>query len=301
MSLSERTRAGLREMPSNASWLLSRALNPAESVGDKTESATAGVRDRGRRVKAAFIDAAPVGGDSVEIRMERARDAAERAREAEEQAIEAEEDAKDRADHAQQVSERGRARVVEADQETGQWVEHRIAEAQKAADEAVERERQAAEADAEERQLQVQAEVDDETEEAEGEAEAAQEEADELVADAAAKLADARQLADDAASAARAAAEEATRRARELSDEAEQQASEADARIAETEEIRERSKATAKRGAAKLRPSTTNGDLEDFNKPELVELAAGIGIERRTTMTKGELVKAIAKASRTAK
>ena len=301
MSLSERTRAGLREMPSNAAWLLSRALNPTESVGDKTESATGGVRDRGRRVKAALIDAAPVGGDSVEIRMQRARDASERAREAEEQAVEAEEDAKDRADHAQQVSESGRARLAETDKETGRWVKQRIAEAQKAADEAVERERQAAEADAEERQVQVQAEVDDEIEEAEGEAEAAKDEADELVADAAAKLAEARQLAEEAADAARAAAEEATRQAQELADEAEQQASEANARIAETEEIRKRSEATAKRGAAKLRRSTTNGELEDYNKPELVELAAGIGIEGRTTMTKGELVDAIAKASRTAK
>ena len=31
MSLSERARTGLREMPSNAGWLLSRALKPAES------------------------------------------------------------------------------------------------------------------------------------------------------------------------------------------------------------------------------------------------------------------------------
>ena len=300
MSLSERTRTGLREMPSNAAWLLSRAFTPAESVGDKTESATAGVRDRGRRVKAALIDAAPGGGDSVEIRMERARDASVRAREAEEQAVEAEEDANHRADHAQQVSESGRARVVETEQETGRWVKDRVAEAQKAADEAVRRERQAAEADAEERQVQVQAEVDDEIEEAEGEAEAAQEEADELVADAAAKLAEARQLAEEAANAARAAAEEATRQAQELAEDAEQQASEADTRIAEAEEIRKRSEATAKRGAGKLRRAT-NGDLEDYNKPELVELAAGIGIERRTTMTKDELVKAIAKASRTAK
>ena len=40
-------------------------------------------------------------------------------------------------------------------------------------------------------------------------------------------------------------------------------------------------------------------DLESYNKPELVELAASIGIEGRTNMTKGELVDAIAKASRT--
>ncbi len=35
-----------------------------------------------------------------------------------------------------------------------------------------------------------------------------------------------------------------------------------------------------------------------YKKPELVELAAGIGIDGRTTMTKGELVEAITKASR---
>ena len=73
MSLSERTRTGLREMPSNAAWLLSRALNPAEAVGTAAESATAGARDQGRKVSAAVVDAAPVGGDSVEIRMKRAR------------------------------------------------------------------------------------------------------------------------------------------------------------------------------------------------------------------------------------
>ena len=52
MSLSERTRTGLREMPSNAAWLLSRALKPAEAVGTAAESATAAARDRGRKVTA---------------------------------------------------------------------------------------------------------------------------------------------------------------------------------------------------------------------------------------------------------
>jgi hypothetical protein len=39
--------------------------------------------------------------------------------------------------------------------------------------------------------------------------------------------------------------------------------------------------------------------LEAYHKPQLVELAASIGIEGRTNMTKSELVEAIAKASRT--
>ena len=65
MSLTERARMGLSEMPSNAAWLWvpSCATN-------------------GRSASAAVVDAAPVGGDSVEIRMQRAREAAERAREA---------------------------------------------------------------------------------------------------------------------------------------------------------------------------------------------------------------------------
>ena len=49
----------------------------------RAESATAGARDRGAEVRAAVVDAAPLGGDSVEVRMRRAQEAAERAREAE--------------------------------------------------------------------------------------------------------------------------------------------------------------------------------------------------------------------------
>jgi len=109
MTLSKRARSGLRDMPSNAAWLLSKALKPAEAVSDAAGSATADVRDRGRQATAAVLDATPVGGDSVEVRMRRARDAAERAKEAEERAVEAAQESKERSDHARQVGERGRA------------------------------------------------------------------------------------------------------------------------------------------------------------------------------------------------
>ena len=82
--LSERTRTGLREMPANAAWLLSRVLQPAETAA---ESAAAGARDRGRKMKAAVADITPMGEDSVDVRMKRAREAAERARQAEEEAV----------------------------------------------------------------------------------------------------------------------------------------------------------------------------------------------------------------------
>jgi hypothetical protein len=54
--LSERTRTGLREMPSNAAWLLSRVLQPAEAVITATESAAAGARDQGWGLSAAVGD-----------------------------------------------------------------------------------------------------------------------------------------------------------------------------------------------------------------------------------------------------
>ena len=45
-----------------------------------------------------------------------------------------------------------------------------------------------------------------------------------------------------------------------------------------------------------LKRDAANGGLESYKKPELVELASSIGIEGQT-MSKAELVDAIAKAS----
>ena len=99
-------------------------------------------------------------------------------------------------------------------------------------------------------------------------------------------------------SALRAAAEEAHRQAKQLADEADQQASDAEARMGETEELREHLTAAARHAARELNRDTANGGLKSYNKPELVELAAGMGIQGRSSMTKGELVQAITRASR---
>jgi hypothetical protein len=64
------------------------------------------------------------------------------------------------------------------------------------------------------------------------------------------------------------------------------------------EELRKRAVATAKHTARELDRETTDGGLDACKKPELVELAATVGIEKRTNMTKGELVDAIMKAAR---
>jgi hypothetical protein len=297
MLLLDRTRTGLREMPSNAAWLLSRVFRPAEAIGTAAESARAGARDQRRKVGAAIVDAAPVGRDSVEIRVRRAQDAAERAREAEDRAVEAARESKVLADHARRVSEHGRARMKEVERETSRYVERRLAEAQKDADEFVKRERQAAEADAADQRREVQEEVDLENDEAQRDAEDSQRGAQELVEDATEKLAEARRLADEAAEAARVAADEANRQAQQLANEAEQQASDAEARVKATERLGDDLVASAKQTARNLR-GTTNGGLKSYSKPELVELAVSIGINAPTSMTKPELISAITKASR---
>ena len=182
--------------------------------------------------------------------------------------------------------------MSEVKSEPSQDVKQRVVEAHKAADEAVQRERQAAEADAAEQRREVQGEVEDEIEDAQGDAEAAQQRAEELVEEATEKLLEARRLADEGAEAAREAADEAQRQAQELAAEAEEQAHDAEAQVKAAEQIREHSKATAKHAARELQRDPSNGDLKSYNKPELVELAASIGIEGRTNMNKDELVSA---------
>lgn len=297
--LSERSRAGLQELPSNAAWLLSRALKPAESAGSAAETAASGTRDRARKVRASVVDAVPVGGDSVETRLKRARAAAERAQEAEAEAVAAARESKQRADHAKQVNEHGRTRVTEVKRETSRAVDQRVAEVRRAADEQVERERAAARAKADEQLQKVQSETADETQQAQRDAEAAQERAEELVAEATHRLAEARQLADEAREVARAAAEEAHRQAQQLAESAEQEARQTDAKVEAAERIRDDARGTAQDTARQLgRDDRFDGDLNSLNKPELLDLAATIDIEGRTNLTKAELVTAINKASR---
>jgi hypothetical protein len=294
----ERTRTGLREMPSNAAWLLSRALKPVDAVEDAAGSAVESARDQGRRIEAAVIDAAPVGGDSVEIKLRRAQDAAERAREDEERAREAAQDARSQAEKVKEVSERGHARLRELERETDRQIKHRIAEAKRTAEEFVRVERRAAEAEAEERRREFQEEVDNEIAEAHDDAEEARHAAEELVADASEKLVEARQLADDAARAARAAAEEAEQQAQAIAGQAERQAAAAEDRVKTTEQLRDHLVTTARETARDLNRETANGGLGSYSKAELIDLAAAAEISGRSHMTKQELVTALRSTSR---
>ena len=158
MSLTDRARDSLKEVPSNAAWLMSKVLGPTESAA---ESAAAKARDQGRRLGAAVVESAtPIGGDPVQTLIKRAKEAAERAREAEVDAVETAEEAKARADYAREVSARGRARVKEVERETARQREERIKQAEIAAEEALRREKKAAEAEAEKQYSEVLAAVE---------------------------------------------------------------------------------------------------------------------------------------------
>ncbi|MBA3349587.1 MAG: hypothetical protein H0T12_03425, partial [Actinobacteria bacterium] len=92
--LSSKAKTGLKEFPSNAAWVLSKAFEPAkpavESVsgaasdaGDSVGVAAAKVKNRTSRVMDSVVDTLPmVGNDSVESLMRRADEASEEARSA---------------------------------------------------------------------------------------------------------------------------------------------------------------------------------------------------------------------------
>ena len=109
---------------------------------------------------------------------------------------------------------------------------------------------------------------------------------------------EAKRLADEAAEAAQLAAEQAKRNAQQFAGDAEQQARQAEVRVSRADKVRGRSKATGRATAADTNHVKTNGDLQEYKKSDLMELASTIGIEGRTKMAKNELITAIQAASR---
>ena len=66
MSVLKRAGLGLREMPSNAAWLVTRvAAGSTDSVGKTAETVTSHARDKGRRLTEAVAPVIPGGGDSI--------------------------------------------------------------------------------------------------------------------------------------------------------------------------------------------------------------------------------------------
>ena len=77
-----------------------------------------------------------------------------------------------------------------------------------------------------------------------------------------------------------------------------QRTTDAEARVEATEQLREGLVEAAKETVRELNRTPRNGSLKSYNKPELLDLAASMGVEGRTNMTKDELVEVITKAAR---
>ena len=80
MSLLKQASIGLREMPSNAARLFSRAFASNDAVGSAAEGAASRAREQGWRLSEAIGDAIPGGSDSIQVQMRRAQEAANDAR-----------------------------------------------------------------------------------------------------------------------------------------------------------------------------------------------------------------------------
>jgi colicin import membrane protein len=290
---------GVKELPRNTTWLLSKALTPLEATkdaaGSATQAAGSGLVDIARHAGASVMDVLPVG-DSIELKLQRARAAADEAQQAEDEAVREAEEAKARTDEARQVAERCRAYVRDVEREQAQEVSDKVAEARREADARVERARAAAQADADKMVQRAKAEADDRVAKAREEAEAAQSKAKQTMADATASLAEARRLADEATEATKAAAEEAHRQAAQLAASADREAKSADERVREAEQVRSRATAPRKRNGPN-RNGPSAADLTEMTKTDLLNLATAEDVKGRSAMSKPELVTALKRSA----
>jgi colicin import membrane protein len=294
--------AGVKELPRNSAWLLSRALTPLETTkdvaGNVTQSAGGNLADLARQAGASVMDVLPVG-DSIELRLQRARAAAEDAQRAEDQAVSDAEEAKARSDEAREIAERCRAYVREVERQQAKEVDEKVAEARREADARVERARAAAQEDADGVVQRAKAEADDRAAKAREEAAAAQSKAKQTMADASASLAEARRLAKEATEVTKAAAEEAHRQAAQLTADAEREARSADERVAEAEQVGSRSAGSPGGGSRNRNGhSRSNELLNAMTRAELLELASAEDIKGRSAMSKSELLTALRRSAR---
>ncbi len=284
--LTGHAKVGLKELPSNVSWLLSKAL-----VGP-AENAAAGSRDHARAVAHSVRDGV-ARGDSLEARLTRAREAAERAQQLEADALDEARRAKELSDHASDVSAEGERRVRDSEQRAAEQVEAQVAEARRKADEEVEASRARAEEEAQGSVRQVAEEVRADEEQARAEAEQAQERARSRIAEATEQMAEARRLADEAVQAAQQAAAEAQQRAADLAGEARTRAEGADEQVAEATEVQRAAASHAKDITKQLRRKDVPEDLDELPRKDLLDLATTLDITGRSSMNKAELVSAI--------
>ena len=296
--LSKALGEGVKELPTNATWLLSKAVSTRgpRSVNGQGPSAT-GLLDMARSAGATVMDALP-GGDSVELRLQRARAAVAEAKEAEERAVQESLEAERETQAAEEVAERCREYVRDVEAEQERLVEARVDEARREAEARIDEARREAQADAEQVVESARQEAEGRAEEARREAEAAHERARDRLEAARDKLLEARQLSEEAIEATRAAAEEAHRQSLQVAADAEREARSAQERVNEAEEVRARTSSTAGELTQQLKAVGSSSTLKTMTKQELLDLAVAQDVEGRSAMTKDQLVTALNRGAR---
>lgn len=292
--LSEMAATGVRELPSNVSWVVTQALHPSDGAadGDGGSASRAMAGERGK---------VPLTGESLESRLKRARSASEKAHRAEQEARAEANHAKELADAVRKTNEQGRARVRDAKSEAAEEVRRRVEEARERADAMVEGERERAQADADATVHKVGERFEGELDKSRARAEAAQQRAQEKIAEATQRLARARKLADAAAEAAQAAAEAARGKAEELAaGEVRRTAAPKERRAAEAKAVQKKVAGSGAKVARQMSSGRTDQDLRSMTKPELVDLAGALGVETRSSMNKQQLLRAVRRAARKA-
>jgi hypothetical protein len=290
--LAHHAKTAIAELPENAGWLMRRYLTPPP-----VERAVDEARSGARRLTDSVADALPFGADSLDLRLHRAGEALEDAQRAEQDALRRTNEASELAERERAVAAEGRRRLEEAKRAGAAAIKQRVADARRRAEAMIEEERAAAEAEARRRADEVAARNEAEREEAARQAEEARARADAEMAAARERLAEARELADEAAEAARAAADEAHRRARAMTDQAESQARAAEERAAEADRARGAVGDQAAELVHDAEAAPALDDIADKTKPELLDLAASLDIEGRSSMSKADLVQAVRRAS----
>lgn len=286
-----KAKTGVRDLPSNAAWLVTKAV--AEPAG----SAVNGVEEAAASIRRTAADVLPgTGSNGVDRRLGEARAAVEQAQLAEREAVSSAERARQLVDALEDVDRRHRERRAAAEREREDAIEKRVRDARQRADAMVAEERTAAEAEEDRRLASLDEELTEERREAENRAASAQEEARNEVLAAEQQMAAAQQLAEEAAALATEAAREAHRAAEELATHARTRADEAEHQLETARELGASAAATTASLERDEAVEAVAAPLRERTVKQLLPIAASLGIENRSRMRHDELVRAIASA-----
>ena len=285
---------GLKDLPRNGAWLLSKALkSPVVATGSAAHEASDGFR----RVRSAVAEKVP-GIDPVGMKLKRAEAAVASAKEVERTALAEAQAADERADAAKAIGEAGRQRVREATREGREEVERRTRAAREHFNRLVEQERENASQDVEEAIRRIMAEAEADANKARDDAARVTERAQTMIDDAHEQMAEARALVADATAAAEGAADQAREQARAIADRAEQRTGSAERAVEDARRAGTALKGGAASAVQAEQSRNSTESLADHTKAELLELAQPLDIPGAARMNKGELVRAIRRASR---